>query len=170
MKDAFKKYYMTIGANKWTFATNQKSKNPLKLLRHISHISNTVDYVRVKGDKSPFDGNLVYWSTRMGNFHNMPTSKAIKLKKQKGKCNWCGLQFREGDILEEDHVIATALGGKNVHENLQLLHGHCHDEKTALDLINIRNKQSSNFLKKLSQEWSKVDYLWIDDVPFITSC
>ena len=55
----------------------------------------------------------------------------------------CGLYFREGDILEEDHIIATALGGNNVYENLQLLHGHCHDAKIALDLIDIRSKQSS---------------------------
>ena len=107
LKDAFKKYYRKIGTNKWTFATNQKN-NPLKLLTHSSSISNTTDYVRVQGDKSPFDGNLVYWSTRMGSFHNMPTSKATKLKRQKGKCNWCRLQFREEDILEEDHIIATA--------------------------------------------------------------
>ncbi len=75
----------------------------------------------------------------------MPNSKAIRLKKQKGKCNWCGLHFREGDVLEEDHIIATALGGKNEYENLQLLHAHCHDEKTALDMREIINKRLSNF-------------------------
>ena len=44
----------------------------------------------------------------MGRNPQMPNSKAIKLKIQKGKCTWCGLHFREGDILEEDHIIATA--------------------------------------------------------------
>ena len=126
--------------------------------------------MKVKGDKSPYDGNLIYWSTRMGRNPEMPTSKAIRLKKQKAKCNWCKLHFREGDILEEDHIIPTALGGKNEYENLQLLHAHCHDEKTALDMIDIRNKQSSIFFQKLTQEWSKIDYVWIDDIPVITSC
>ena len=169
LRDSFKKYYMKHGANRWTFAVNRKSNNPLRLLTHSSHISNTTDYVRVKGNRSPFDGDLVYWSTRMGSFHNMPTAKAIMLKKQKGKCKWCGLHFRQGDVLEEDHIVATALGGKNIHENLQLLHAHCHDEKTTLDLIEIRKKQSSIFLKKLAKEWSQVDYLWIDDIPVILS-
>ncbi len=105
----------------------------------------------------------------MGRNPEMPTSKAIRLKKQKGKCNWCGLHFREGDVLEEEHITPTALGGKNVHDNLQLLHGHCHDAKTALDLIDIRSKQSSIFFEKLSKEWSKVNYLWIDDVPVLFS-
>ena len=40
--------------------------------------------------------------------------------------------------MEEDRVLATALGGEDIYDNLQLLHGHCHDEKTALDLKLIR--------------------------------
>lgn len=105
----------------------------------------------------------------MGRYLSMPTSKAYKLKKQKGKCNWCGLHFREGDVLEEDHIISTALGGKNVYDNLQLLHSHCHDDKTTLDMIDIRKKQLSSFLAKLAKEWSKVDYFWIDDIPVTVS-
>ena len=106
----------------------------------------------------------------MGRNPEMPTSKAIKLKIQKGKCKWCGLHFREGDILEEDHIIATALGGKNEFENLQLLHGHCHDEKTAIDLKEIRKIKSSKFFEKLSREFSKLNFQWIDDIPVITNC
>ncbi len=158
-------YFTNIGKRNWIFATREGDANPLQLLLHSDFGSSSTEYVKVKGDKSPYDGNLIYWSTRMGRNLEMPTSKAIRLKKQKGKCNWCGLHFREGDILEEDHIIATALGGKNVYENLQLLHGHCHDEKTALDLMDIKNKQSAKFHKKLAKEWSKVDYLWIDDIP-----
>ena len=169
LNDARKKYFVKIGNRNWIFATREGNANPLRLLLHSDFGSSSNDYVKVKGDKSPYDGNLIYWSTRMGRHPEMPTSKAIKLKKQKGKCNWCGLHFRERDVLEEDHIIATALGGKNVYDNLQLLHAHCHDAKTALDLIEIRNKQSSIFLKKLAKEWSKVDYLWIDDIPVIFS-
>ena len=167
LKDARKKYYTKIGNRNWIFATREGNANPLRLLLHSSFGSSSNDYIKVKGDKSPYDGNLIYWSTRMGRHPEMPTSKAIRLKKQKGKCNWCGLHFREEDVLEEDHIIATALGGKNEYENLQLLHAHCHDEKTALDMKEIRNKRLSNFLKELHKVWSKVNYLWIDDIPFI---
>ena len=169
LKDARKKYYTKIGNRNWIFATKTRDANPLRLLLHSNFDSSSTDYIKVKGDKSPYDGNLIYWSTRMGRHPEMPNSKAIRLKKQKGKCNWCGLHFREGDVLEEDHIIATALGGKNIYENLQLLHGHCHDAKTALDLIDIRNKQSSIFFDNLSKEWSKVNYHWIDDIPVIFS-
>ena len=169
LKDARKKYYIKVGKRDWIFATREGNANPLRLLSHSDFGSSSNDYVKVKDDKSPYDGNLIYWSTRMGRNPEMPTSKAIRLKKQKGKCNWCKLHFREGDILEEDHIIPTALGGKNMYENLQLLHAHCHDEKTALDMIDIRNKQSSIFFKKLTQEWSKIDYFWIDDIPVVIS-
>ena len=167
LKDSRKNYYTKIGNKNWIFATREGDANPLRLLFHSSFGSSSTDYVKVKGDKSPFDGNLIFWSTRMGRHPEMPTSKAFRLKKQKGKCNWCGLHFREGDVLEDDHIIATALGGKNEYDNLQLLHAHCHDAKTALDMAEIRNKRLSNFLKELHKVWSKVNYLWVEDIPVI---
>ena len=46
-----------------------------------------------------------------------------------------GLYFQDRDIptMEGDHIVPKSLGGKDGYENLQLLHGHCHDEKTSLD-------------------------------------
>ncbi|MDJ0535300.1 MAG: HNH endonuclease signature motif containing protein [Xenococcaceae cyanobacterium MO_207.B15] len=63
----------------------------------------------------------------------MPKRTASLLKKQKGKCNLCGLTFKHGDVLEVDHIIPTSKGGKDTYKNLQLLHRHCHDEKTVTD-------------------------------------
>lgn len=131
---ARQKYWTTIGNNNWVFATRQGDANPLRLLTHTEFGSSGSEYVKVKGEDSPFNGNLVYWSTRMGHNPHMPTRKATLLKKQKGICPWCCLRFREEDLLEVDHIRATFNGGKDEYKNLQLLHGHCHDEKTALDL------------------------------------
>ena len=168
LNKAHKKYYTKIGKRNWIFATREGDANPLRLLFHSDTSSSSTEYVKVKGEESPYNGKLVYWSTRMGRNPEMPNSKAIKLKIQKGKCKWCGLHFREGDILEEDHIIATALGGKNDYKNLQLLHGHCHDEKTAIDLIKIRKIKTSKFFERLSREFSKLNYKWIDDIPVIS--
>jgi RNA-directed DNA polymerase len=44
-----------------------------------------------------------------------------------------GADYHAGDVLEVDHIIPTAFGGKDGYDNWQLLHGHCHDEKTAED-------------------------------------
>jgi RNA-directed DNA polymerase len=89
--------------------------------------------VLVKSDKSPYDGNLVYWSTRLGRHPELSNRKAILLKQQQGKCACCGLYFREQDVMEVDHKTPLSLGGKDEWVNLQLLHRHCHDEKTATD-------------------------------------
>ena len=162
---AYREYFRRIGSRKWVFAT--KGADPYKLLSHGEFECSSTQYVKVRGDKSPYDGDLFYWSARMGRNPEMPSSKAIRLKKQKGKCKWCELHFREGDILEEDHIVPLALNGKNTIDNLQLLHRHCHDAKTALDLIDIRNNSLKVFFKKLTEEWSKVNFLWIYDMPVV---
>ena len=87
----------------------------------------------VKSDKSPYDGDWVYWSTRRGKDIETPTRVAILLKKQKGKCPHCGQYFTSSDLLEVDHIIPRSKGGKNEYKNLQLLHASCHDEKSRHD-------------------------------------
>ncbi len=126
-----KKYWQTIGGNNWAFATRQKGINPVRLLSHAE--TPIVRHVKVKGDASPYDGNLIYWSSRMGAHPEVSTRMATLLKTQKGKCTHCGLYFREEDVLEVDHIIPRSKGGRDEYRNLQILHRHCHDRKTTED-------------------------------------
>ena len=146
-KTAYKKYWNEVvikkkGKDKKVnrFST-RGGKNSLYLINHASTSCST-KYVKVKGDASPYDGKLSYWATRMGVHPEMDSLKASLLKKQKGKCTHCGLYIRDGDIQETDHIIAKKLSGKNVYSNYQLLHGYCHDEKTADDLKQIKADRS----------------------------
>ena len=166
---AKEKYWTKIGNNNWVFATRKGNANPFRLLSHTEFGSSSNEYVKVKGENSPFNGNLVYWSTRMGKHPEMPTRKASLLKRQKGICPWCCLHFREGDILEVDHILATTLGGKDEYRNLQLLHGHCHDEKTALDMEHIRKRQTTKRLKITNQELNKIVWYWKEDILIISN-
>jgi RNA-directed DNA polymerase len=134
VKSGHKKYWTSINGKNWVFATKEENANFLRLLSHQEFCSSSINYVKVKGDKSPFDGDLVYWSSRLGTHPEMPKTKAKLLKQQKAKCSHCGLYFREEDVLEEDHIIPRTKGGRNEYKNLQLLHRHCHDEKTAIDI------------------------------------
>ena len=84
-------------------------------------------------------------STRRGVHPEVSNRMAYLLKRQKGKCSHCGLTFQEWDVIEDDHVIPKALGGKDEWKNRQLLHRHCHDEKTRTDLIEIRKMDTSKF-------------------------
>jgi RNA-directed DNA polymerase len=113
-----------------TFSTSQDGKNPCWLLSHAR--TPIVRHKKVKGAKSPFDGDLIYWSTRLGEHPEMDATVAKLLKHQEGKCAYCRLNFMDGDLMEKDHIVEKRFGGKNSKENLQLLHRHCHDKKTAM--------------------------------------
>ncbi len=125
------KYWQRVGGNNWVFATREEGTNSIRLLNHAD--TPIVRHVKVKGESSPYDGNLVYWSTRMGKNPEMPSKVSKLLKMQEGKCTHCGLFFRENDVMEVDHRIPKSQGGRDSYDNWQLLHRHCHDSKTAND-------------------------------------
>lgn len=87
----------------------------------------------MKGESSPFDGDWVYWCSRMGKHPEVTNRMAKLLKSQKGRCTHCGLFFKDDDLVEIDHIIPKSKRGKDKWDNLQALHRHCHDEKTAID-------------------------------------
>lgn len=101
----------------------------------------------------------------MGAHPEMSSRKAYLLKRQKGKCTHCGLIFQEWDVLEVDHIIPRALRGKDEYKNLQLLHRHCHDEKTKEDMTEIRKKETSKFFDRTNKFLDKFDWGWINDIP-----
>ncbi len=99
----------------------------------------------------------------MGRHPEMPIRVSLLLKKQKGKCTYCGLNFKDEDIIEIDHIIPKSQGGKDEYENWQLLHRHCHDSKTAKD-GSYGNKSGCNSAKPKPLE----SFLWIDDMLVAT--
>jgi RNA-directed DNA polymerase len=72
---------------------------------------------------------------RLGRHPELPRRIAILLQRRGGRCAWCGLFFKEGDLPEVDHVIPRSAGGIDAYKNWQLLHRHCHDQKTAADAV-----------------------------------
>ena len=111
----------------WTFAT----KDGVKLFAH--HQTPIRRHVKVRGTKSPYDGDWAYWTRRLGTHPLLPTRVATLLQRQQGRCARCGLYFRDGDLLEVDHITPLSAGGSEGYRNWQLLHRHCHDQKTAED-------------------------------------
>jgi RNA-directed DNA polymerase len=153
------KYWQRIGRNNWVFATRGEGTNPLRVLHHAD--TPIVRHVKVKSESSPYDGNLVYWSTRMGKNPEMPSKVSKLLKMQEGKCTHCGLIFRENDVMEVDHRIPKSQGGKDSYENWQLLHRHCHDTKTASD-GSLGTKSGCNSAEpKPTRRLEKVEDKWV---------
>lgn len=94
-----------------TYIKDQEgTQKPLYLRLHTD--THSQDHIKVRGRASPYDGNLIYWTKRLQQHPLMGYEKAKLLTLQKGQCPRCGLYFQEGDILETDHIIPTALGGK----------------------------------------------------------
>jgi RNA-directed DNA polymerase len=106
------------------------------------------DHIKVRGKASPYDGNLIYWTKRLRQHPLMGSEKAKLLALQKGQCPRCGLYFKDGDILETDHIIPTALGGKNDLSNKWVYHRHCHAKKTAEDRKRIALHKTSGIHHK----------------------
>ena len=125
-----KRYWLNDGERKWNFSYKINDKI-YKLSKHTN--TEIIRHVKVRGTKSIYDGDLVYWGARLSNHSELPTRKQILLKSQKGLCTLCNLKFKTGDVMEVDHIIPRSLGGKDMYDNLQLLHRHCHDIKTAKD-------------------------------------
>ncbi len=123
-----RRYWHTRGANHWVFGEPAGAR----LARHAS--TPIRRHVMVRRDASPYDGHWRYWASRLGRYPNLPTSKATLLKRQGGRCAWCGRYFTAvGDLIESDHRIPRSHGGSDETGNRQLLHAHCHDAKTAVD-------------------------------------
>ncbi|MDJ0724860.1 MAG: group II intron reverse transcriptase/maturase [Prochloraceae cyanobacterium] len=166
-KTAYQKYWTTQGNKNWVFANRQGDSNPLRLFTHGEVECSSINYVKVKGESSPYDGRVKYWSTRRGEYPETPKRLALLLKTQKGKCKLCGLYFREDSLIEIDHIIPKAVGGKDKYDNLQALHRHCHDVKTKSDMILINQHGHKQFMQRLYKEWEKIDYIWVDDIPVV---
>jgi len=128
------KYWHTEEGRNWVF----KTKDGNTLYNHTK--TEKVKHIKVQGERSPFDGDLIYWSSRIGKHPELPTDKAALLKMQKGRCAYCKLHFRDGDLLETDHIKPKSKGGDNSTKNKQLLHRHCHDLKTAQDMTGTHDK------------------------------
>jgi RNA-directed DNA polymerase len=79
-------------------------------------------FVSVKGDASPFNGDLVYWSKRESKHYDGITAKT--LLKQTHTCGHCGLKFVDGERIHLHHI-----NGKHEDwhpKNLLAVHQSCH--------------------------------------------
>lgn len=118
--------YWHPNEGKWDFACKEG--------RLIQHREIPIRrHVKVQGTKSPYDGDWAYWGRRLQRYPGLHPMVAELLKRQEGKCAWCGLYIRSDEIMERDHDVPVVLGGGHGITNRKLLHGHCHDAKTTQD-------------------------------------
>jgi RNA-directed DNA polymerase len=83
-------------------------------------------FVNVEGDKSPYDGDFIYWSKRENANYDGITARL--LKQQNHKCRACNLSFLSGDIAELHHIDGNHSNWRS--NNLAVLHRECHQYQT----------------------------------------
>lgn len=117
-----------INHRTWKVFNKESSLNRELVTKLIKEAFPSISYsenkfVNVKGDKSPFDGDLVYWSSRNSKMYDGATSKA--LQKQNHTCGHCGLK-----MLSDERVHLHHVDGKHNNwnpKNLIAIHESCHD-------------------------------------------
>ena len=126
----------TLGLSTWKFIRKEIRKNK-KIANKRSWTNEQIKrafpsvnwsqnrFVNVKGDASPYDGNLPYWTKRNSKLYNSHTARA--LKKQDFKCGHCGLSFLGDEVVEVHHKDGNHNNWKA--SNLVALHKHCHQHQ-----------------------------------------
>ncbi len=110
-----RKYFKTIiskdgTVNRWRFGNDE-----FTLMRHTD--VKIIRHIKVKDNKSPFDGDWLYWSARTGKHIGVKKRVALLLKSQKNKYAHCGLHFRPTDLIEVDHIRPRSKGRKDTYDN-----------------------------------------------------
>lgn len=120
--------------NNWVLCGKKKLPGGIIVENHLPKLAwmQSKKYVSIKGDASVYDGNDAYWANRSEKYGGFNTRQRTLLKRQGGKCASCGELILD-KIIQVDHVIPLASGGKDVYSNLQLLHTQCHINKTRFD-------------------------------------
>ena len=108
--------------NKETKQTRYTSKKLLdKAFPAVPYSENK--HIKVRGEKSPFDGDIIYWSERNSKLYDGATSQA--LKKLDHACGYCGLKLLSDERVHLHHVDGNHNNWKK--NNLLAIHESCHD-------------------------------------------
>ena len=80
-------------------------------------------FVNVSGNKSPYDGNITYWSKRNSKLYDNFTSRA--LKRQNHTCGHCGMKCISDERINLHHQDGNHSNWEI--KNLIAVHESCHD-------------------------------------------
>ncbi|WP_309742275.1 reverse transcriptase domain-containing protein [Chamaesiphon sp. OTE_20_metabat_361] len=80
-------------------------------------------HINIRGEKSPYDGDITYWSKRNSKLYDGATSRT--LVRQNHSCASCGLKFVGEERVHLHHADGNHNNWKP--KNLEAIHESCHD-------------------------------------------
>ncbi len=117
------------------------------------------DFVNVKGDYTPFNGDIVYWSKRKSKLYDGMTAQA--LKKQDYLCGFCGYKFVDDERVELHHRDGNHGNWKKA--NLMAVHRTCHHYLHILPPE--REWKQTKTEKTFAKLHLKNEWVWENDQP-----
>lgn len=116
-----------ISKRAWTVFNKERKLDKEQVTSLIQKAFPAVPYsenghINVQGTKSPYDGDMVYWSERKSKLYTDMTSEA--LKRQNHSCGSCGLKFVGEDKVHLHHIDGNHNNWKT--KNLVAIHHSCH--------------------------------------------
>jgi group II intron reverse transcriptase/maturase len=117
-----------ISHRAWKVFNKEKKLNRYQVDKLIEKAFPKVEYsenkfVMIAGDKSPYNGDTVYWSKRNSKLYDGITAKL--LNKQRHSCGYCGLKFINEERIHTHHIDGNHNNWKP--SNLIAVHESCHD-------------------------------------------
>ena len=137
-------FWTSRGGDNWVFYANDYSKKTAKkvFLDKYSWTSWSLQaYDRITSSRSPYDGDISYWSRHSGyrTLGSGSPKREYLLRLQGGLCALCKKAFTPNDLFHTeiggtfggtfDHVKPREKGGNESWNNSQLLHKECHNSK-----------------------------------------
>lgn len=129
---------------RWVFKYIRKTTNiPLnENIKYLDGIFNGHTYrvnrqPAARGNKSVYDGDLVFWSKHNSKYYCGPLATA--LKSQNHRCNACGLRFSGNDWIELHHK--NGINSDFKRSNVEALHRACHQYQPVHRDILLKRKR-----------------------------
>jgi RNA-directed DNA polymerase len=135
------KYCTTVGGDNWVFQGTVEGKEgtpqPVSLLKASSVPIKR--HTKIKGEANPYDPVWEEYFERRSDVKMEATLKGRRqlltlYKEQEGICPLCRQKITEITEWHRHHIIGRAHGGKDLTENLVLLHPECHRQVHSLKL------------------------------------
>jgi group II intron reverse transcriptase/maturase len=119
----------TFNISNWVykFVKKRSSMNKDLLLEEVRDIFNGHSYkvngfINVRRNKTPYDGDWVYWSQRQDIRYDSLRNKVAK--RQNYRCGKCNLYFHSNEHIEIHHIDGNP--NNNRYKNLLAEHRFCH--------------------------------------------